>query len=273
MRLRDGKYELHYALGRGGYGITYRGTDVERYAPIAIKEFFPSGRASRFSGGAEVFFQPRHNNLHQRSVNRFMREAKILSELNHSGIVRVRDYFEDNGTAYIVMDLVDGRTLDEILGSPPNRTPLAEPEVSRIVEQIVSALSAVHAANVFHLDLKPENIFLNSDNNVVLVDFGAARHGDTLTTTQQFTLAYAPIEVITRRTVGAGSDLFSLGMVAHELLTGTLPPSAIERDENGPDVWIPSNRIGERWKRLLTEALQMQRNQRPPNVVSWWERT
>jgi F-box protein 11 len=260
--LRSGAYRLDFALGRGGFGITYRAVHVALEQLVAIKEFYPQDYAMR--AGASESLRPLASleQTYRRSLERFVIEGRILASLSHPNVVRVQDLFEDRGTAYLVMELVPGQTLREELDAQPDKRMSVE-RVWAVLEQAVAALEVVHQAGVLHLDLKPDNILVTPEKRVVLIDFGAARRGLGGKSTRVFTMEYAAPEVLTGEDVGPESDIFELGMVIHELLMGQRPPPALSRLIQ--DTWEPQG-LREPWDRILAAALQLQRSNRPTNV-------
>jgi len=263
--LRDGSYRVDYALGRGGFGITYRAIDLGLEMLVAIKEFYPQEQAIRNStnGGFSVAVPQRE--AYGRALERFKREGRILARLNHNNVVRVLSLFEERDTAYLVMELIAGKTLrDELDAQSQKKMP--QNRVEQVMAQLVSALEAVHQKEIYHLDLKPDNVLLMPDGKVVLVDFGAARQSLGSHSTRAYTIGYAAPEVIAGSVVGVQSDIFSLGMMLHEMLTGELPPPALSRLIK--DNWKPQG-LEERWQSLVTAALPIDPEQRPNNVRQW----
>lgn len=269
-RLRDDTYRIDYALGRGSFGITYRACHTSLGECFAIKEFYPSEFAHRDQRNQAVLVPEHAQDAFARSRYRFINEARILAQLNQPNVVRVYDMFEERDTAYMVMDLIDGQTLTRLLKSHPGRK-LPLPKVEVLVQQIVDALTALHESGVYHLDLKPENMILTPENRVVLIDFGAARQAQTLkqNETRLFTESYAPPEMMTGGEIGPETDLFELGMLIHQLITGKLPPSSMQRLA-AEIPWQPDSLIPP-WKQLLTSALQLRRDDRPASIQAWWQ--
>ncbi|MBC6480767.1 MAG: serine/threonine protein kinase [Hormoscilla sp. GM7CHS1pb] len=166
------------------------------------------------------------------------------------------------------MELIAGQTLGQVLDAQPGKV-LPPTRVAEIMEALVGALEVVHQAGVYHLDLKPDNILLTRTGRVVLVDFGAAKQETGMTRTQStraFTEAYAPPEMIARKSVGAESDIFELGMMLHEMIAGTLPEPALSR-MMGTN-WQPS--LAEPWQSLVEKALPLEKEERPSEVGEWW---
>jgi len=274
-QLRSGTYQLDYALGRGGFGVTYRGHHTLLEQLVAIKEFFPQSCAVRnpTTGGFTI---PRNQgDVFQRGKQRFLKEGKILARLKHPHVVGVTDLFEENDTAYLVMELVSGRSLRTELDSQPGRK-LSPERVKEIGGQLVEALAAVYREGIFQLDIKPDNVLLAPEGKSVLVDFGSAKQavGTILAgsggrpSTRTFTEGYAAPEVIGGGKVGVESDIFELGMMLHELLVGELPPNAMLRSLGQQD-WQPVG-LESPWRELLGAALAYKKEERPKDVGEWW---
>ena len=268
-RLKGDTYEIDYALGRGGFGITYRAHHTMLEQIVAIKEHYPQKLAHRPMNQATLSIPHNNKDIYQRWLNRFIREGRILARLNHPSLVRVQDLFEAGGTAYLVMEFLSGKTLRQELDAQPGKK-LAPQRVQEIVTSLVDALAVVHGASVYHLDIKPDNILLTPEGRVVLIDFGAAKQTTTTNKTQStlaFTANYAPLELQIRgNTIGPESDIFELGMMLHEMLTGTLPEPALGRMVGTK--W--SANLSEPWQSLVTAALHLSRDERPKNILQWW---
>jgi eukaryotic-like serine/threonine-protein kinase len=272
--LRGGEYRVDYALGQGGFGITYRALDLSLERPVAIKEFYPRKYAHRDASTGQLLVPESDTPAYQRWLGRFEREGRILARLAHPGIVKVFSLFKERNTAYLVMELLPGGSLREELKTQPGHG-LPEQRVMEVMNALVAALDAVHGEGVYHLDLKPDNVMVTSNGQVVLIDFGAARQESTALTSHRgqrsstlaFTPNYAPLELISGEPIGAESDLFELGMMLHELLTGTCPPAVLSRLSQ--NVWEPEN-LGTPWRDLLSQALHLRREHRPSQVKQWW---
>ena len=261
--LRAGDYEIDHALGQGGFGITYRARHVGLNRPVAIKEFYPQEYARR-DGAGKVRVPDEFRTLFQNAREYFLLEGQLLAHLDHGNVVKVHDCFRERETAYLVMELIDGRTLEQELEGLPGRR-LPPGRVGVITDQLVDALAAVHEAGVYHLDVKPANVLLEEDR-AILVDFGAARQEADLSRGRAFTREYAPLELMAGEEVGPESDLFELGMMLHEMLTGERPPDALRRVRAE---WAPVG-LPERWAAVLEPALRLVRADRPRSVRAWW---
>ncbi len=257
------KYEVLEVLGRGGFGVTYLAQDREG-ARHAIKEFLPSDFA--FRQQSKILVKPGCENEYARALRAFHHEAEVLRGIDHGNVVSATDFFAQFGTDYLVMDWLSDATLrDALAASPAGKLSLARAE--RIFEQLSSGLSTVHKEGVLHLDIKPENIMLCRNDRPVLVDFGAARRLSAVVKRGQLTLDYSAPEVILNMVPDARADLFSLGAVVFECITGQRPSSALSRLSNDAltVVGIPPP-----WVRLLETSLAMDPADRSSSLDSWW---
>ncbi len=227
--LASGEYRIGRPLGQGGFGITYQGIDTRLNRAVAVKEFFPEGC---WREGSTVVSAGRWNSdTYSNAKQKFLLEGQTLGQFNHPGIVKVFYYFEENNTAYMVMEYLQGKTLAEILKQ--RRGKLSEKETLIYVSQIGEALELLHSSQFLHRDIKPDNIMLADDGRIVLIDFGAARDFTSNCTTRYTTMltpGYAPLEQYGRALKhGAFTDIYALGSTLYHLLTGKAPVSAIER--------------------------------------------
>ena len=176
-------YRIDYPLGRGGFGITYRAFDTSLDRPVAVKEFYPQEHAMREGTNGKLVALVSRQDAYQRGLNRFLQEGYVLAKLDHPGVVRVHNAFQERGTAYLVMELVSGRTLRSEIDEQPGKKLKVE-RVKQVMSKLVDALSVVHQQNIYHLDIAPDNIMVTPEGRVVLIDFGASRQG--LGTTLKF---------------------------------------------------------------------------------------
>ena len=197
--LQGGKYRIERVLGQGGFGITYVGYNTEFEETVAIKEFYLSGINDREGDSTAVSVSNGQNlELFEEQKEKFKKEARRMRQFNNPHIVRVHDLFEENGTAYYVMDYIDGENLAERLKRTAR--PMTESEVRLILPQILDSLKSVHDTGIWHLDLKPSNIMLEKGGNIKLIDFGASKQlntqkgGATTGTRISYTPGYAPRE-------------------------------------------------------------------------------
>lgn len=228
------RYGLQGLLGQGGFGITYLAADRSLGSLVAIKEFFPRSAAIRASATDGPTVRPLDPALFQSGLTRFVQEARLLAELRtNPRIVSIYDVFQANGTAYIVMEYLRGRTLADIQAEhPDHRIPFSQLRVA--MTEVLLALEALHGRGLLHQDLTPDNIFLSEAQHVRLIDFGAVRsfaadaNGDGPSLGKH---GYAGIEQYRADATGIGpwSDLYSLGATLYRLVTGVRPPKATDR--------------------------------------------
>ena len=232
----NGKYLVGRVLGEGGFGITYIGWDLNLEIKIAIKEYYPSGFVTREStalgSGTVAPFAGDKGVFYEQGLERFIREAKSLAKFyNLSGIVSVKDFFRENGTAYIVMEFVDGVTLKQHLQQCGGRI---EPKtVCSIMKPLIKSLNTVHKEGIIHRDISPDNIMVTAAGDIKLIDFGAARNfsgNENRSLSVLLKPGYAPEEQYrTKGNQGPWTDVYSLCATIYKVLTGDTPPEALER--------------------------------------------
>lgn len=270
-------YDIEGVLGAGSFGITYRGRERDINRTVAIKEYLPVGVAMRARDGATV--QPVGDaqiRLFKRGLDRFRKEAETLVGFRHPNIVSVLHFFRTNGTAYMVMDYLEGESLAariERLGC------LAEAEVVGLLGPLLDGLGEIHEAGFLHRDIKPQNIYINADGTPVILDFGSAREALGLAAgglTTIVTPGFAPHEQYYRAgKQGPWTDIYALGGVLYAALTGAPPPEAPARVVE--DRMVPAvEAAGERCARPLLAAIDWALAVRPenrPQTVAEWRRT
>ena len=225
-----GRYEIVSVLGQGGFGITYRARDVQLGREVAIKEYLPSALAIRQDGATVL---PRTTKMADDfgwGRERFVTEGRTLASLHRvPAIVQVFDYLETNGTAYIVMELLSGQTLEDRIIKDGK---LSAEEVDRILWPLLDGLEQVHNAGFLHRDIKPANILLDAAGNPTLIDFGASRAamaGRSVALTAIFTPGYAAAEQMTSAKQGPWTDIYGLSATLYHAIAGHVPPSAFDR--------------------------------------------
>jgi serine/threonine protein kinase len=225
-----GRYEVVSILGQGGFGITYRARDGQLGREVAIKEYLPSALAVR-QGDTTV--RPRSTRMSDDFTwgrDRFVSEGQTLATLHRApAIVRVFDFLEAHGTAYIVMELLSGETLE---GRLKRDRILGPADVDKILWPLLDGLEQVHAAGFLHRDINPGNILLDVQCRPTLIDFGASRAamaGRTTTMTAIFTPGYAAAEQMTSAKQGPWTDIYGLSATLYHAITGRPPPGAFDR--------------------------------------------
>ena len=238
--LQGGRYRIVRMLGSGGFGITYLGTQTGLERNIVIKEFFMTDYCLR-DEYSNLLTVPTVSNVEfvERFKDKFLKEARHIAQLKHPNIVNIIDVFEENGTAYYVMDFIEGGSLVEKVQREGS---LPENVAKRYILQIADALNYIHQRYMNHLDVKPGNIMLSRNDNAILIDFGLSKQYDSQTGHQTSTTpvgishGYAPMEQYKEGGVSEFSpetDIYSLGATLYYLLTGARPPVSQEINEDG----------------------------------------
>ena len=278
------EYRIEGVLGAGGFGITYRATDTKLHKVVAIKEYIPTDFATRTQDSTVVPHSSADAANYEWGLKRFLDEARALARFNHTNINKVHRVFEANGTAYLVLEYVEGRTLSEVLREEGR---LPAPVLERLLADVLSGLEDVHAAGYVHRDIKPANLMLRPDGRAVVLDFGAARQAvgqRSKSVTSILTPGYAPIEQydtkVKEKDVGPWSDLYALGMVAYRCISGVpdgeLPeavPRALKQHKGEEDLASAAT-VGKRKydAKLLAAidwAIEVHGKDRPQSVAAW----
>ena len=268
--LQGGKYKIVRFIKSGGFGCTYEAWNTVFEERVAIKEFFPKDFCNREDATLHVTVGTHSKKpLVDKLRNKFIDEAKAIRKLSHSGIVKVSDVFEENGTAYYVMDYIDGCSLDDLV---KHEGALSEQAALGYIRQVCSALDYVHSQNRLHLDIKPGNIMVDRSGHAILIDFGTSKqydeeNGENTSTLLGMTPGYAPLEQYKKGGVtkfSPATDVYSLGATLYKLLTGQIPPEADDIYEDGiPD--LPSS-LSSSVRNAVQQAMSPRRKDRPQSV-------
>ena len=268
-----GRFEIVSVLGQGGFGITYRARDTQLDRDVAIKEYLPSSLAIRHEGSTVL---PRSTQVVEDFVwgrARFLDEAKVMARLGSApAIVRVHEFLEANGTAYVVMPLLEGETLEARL---KRETRLHQPAIERILYPLLDGLEQVHAAGFLHRDIKPANIILDATGAPTLIDFGASRaamQGRTQAITAVFTPGFAPLEQFVSGKQGPWTDIYALAATLYTCINGKPPLNAMERMIGEP--MVAATEIGRRkyapsLLAAIDAGLEVKAEDRPQTIDEW----
>lgn len=225
------EYVIEKTLGVGGFGVTYLARDTRLSTNVAIKEYLPSAYAGRSADGNIVAKNnPQAQKLYQWGLQQFLKEAQALAQFKHNNIVRVLRFMESNGTAYMVMEYEPGQSLGDRLAAGDGT--LDETSLLQIFIPILNGLQAMHEAGLLHLDIKPDNIYLCTNNRPMLIDFGSASQIAQQNASGQVALtpAYAAIEHYPDKGKrGPWTDIYSLGASMYRCISGKAPIGALER--------------------------------------------
>ena len=281
---RLGEYRIEKVLGVGGFGITYYAWDESLAKPVALKEYLPNEFALR---RADAIVTPKSTasaDTYQWGLDSFLKEGQALAAFQHRHLNQVHRYFEANGTAYLVLEYIEGETLAARL---KREGQLPEAAVRRLLTELLDGLAEVHSRGYVHRDVKPGNIMLRTlDGGAVLLDFGAARQAIGVRSrniTVILTPGYAPIEQYTARAenVGPWSDLYTLGIVAYRAISGATEEQLVDavtrvqlkhkgRTEQDlpPAAVVGKGRYAAALLQAVDWAIQPEESERPQNAAA-----
>lgn len=271
-----GKYLLGKVLGEGGFGVTYLGWDLNLEMKVAIKEYFPTGLATRDTTNTTMtqlqILPGNAKTYYDKGLAKYTEEAKLLSRFaKEDGIVSIKDYIYENGTAYIVMEYIDGESLKSEMERMSH--PYSEELVIKRIMPILNVLEHVHAVGIMHRDISPDNIMIEKGGKVRLIDFGAARVAtgdDNKSLTIMLKHGYAPEEQYrTKGQQGPWTDVYSICATMYRMLTGEVPEDAMDRlyqDKLKLISQFPTNCSPE-LNRILMKGLSVRANQRYQSIA------
>jgi len=273
-------YEIKEILGQGGFGITYLAQDTNLDEEVAIKEFLPIELAMRESDFSIHPLSESHKDNYEWGLDRFIKEARTLTKFKHPSIVRVRSVFEENNTAYMVMEYERGQSLQEML---TRQKTMDEAELIKIIIPLLGALEIVHQTNFIHRDIKPANIFIREDGSPLLLDFGSARQAlgeETKTLTSLVSPGYAPFEQYYSKSDEQGpfTDIYGLGATLYRAVTGLSPMDAVDRSKSilqtSKDTIVTATEISKdkysaRFLAAIDHAMRFKPEERPQTVADW----
>ena len=271
--LQGGKYKIIRYISSGGFGATYEASHVIFRKNVAIKEFFVKDYCNRDATTNNVVIATQSKcALVEKLRRKFLDEAVALFELRHNNIVRVTDVFEENGTAYYVMDYIDGSSLSAIIAS---RGALGESEAVGYIRQVADALDYVHSHNRLHLDIKPGNIMIDNAGNAVLIDFGVSKQydeesGENTSTLIGVTPGYAPLEQVGNNVIDffPATDIYALGATLYKTLTGVTPVAANLRACGDSLPPLPAT-VSDATRTAVEAAMRLNRHERLQSIAEF----
>lgn len=274
-RLRQ-RYVVRRVLGEGGFGITYQGYDEVLATEVAIKEYYPEGLVHRdvnSRGGSNVYmYEGIDRAIYEKGMRNFLTEARILAGFEQmDGIVSVRDFFEENQTAYIIMEYLDGMSVKQYVR---NYGPIPHAEVVQKMRRILVALDGLHQHHMIHRDVSSDNIMMMPDGELKLIDFGAARRlqaaDQTQTMTVMFKRGYAAEEQYRARgKQGPWTDVYGLCATMYFMMSGKRPDESVERavqDRVEPLVHCKAQDIPEQISRVIEAGMSVRAENRTQGI-------
>jgi len=277
-------YRIERVLGVGGFAITYLGRDIEIGKLVAIKEYLPNEFAVRAEGTTVLPKSGGDLDDYTWGLERFLDEARTLATFDHPHLNKVFRFFKANGTAYMVLEYIEGETLSERLrrdGSMPAH------ELAALLDDLLAGLAVVHRNGFVHRDIKPGNIMLRPEGGAVLLDFGAARAAlgqRSKSITAILTPGYAPVEQYDQHAddVGPWTDIYALGMVAYRCIRGCRDAELLDavgrarlqrkgefHKDLPPAVEVGQGRYEEGFLAAVDWAIQVNEEDRPTSVAAW----
>ena len=276
------KYQIKKVLGQGGFGITYLAYDQTLQQNVAIKEYFPVKIVRRLgntlrkgqgeyelSATAMVYPQNGQEEKYLNGMQNFLEEAQVLfGKFDVEGLAAVKDYFEENGTAYIVMEYLSGPTLQEY--EKEHKGKISEKQAEILLEPVINALAYIHSIGIVHCDISPDNLIFNKEGQLKLIDFGAAKNKKKEKEEQYCKGGYtAPEQYLEKEFVGQWSDVYSLCAVWYEMLTGIKVPPAVERlQKDRLKNMTMASEVSEQTNNILKKGLSLEIQKRYFSVLN-----
>ncbi len=274
----NGKYLVGKMLGRGGFGVTYLGLELNLLVKVAIKEYFPIGVGIRspYTGMVQPVSSLSDPEDFRNGLNEFLKEARTLALFNSPYFVHVREFFNENGTAYIVMDYVEGIGLDQEISKYGK---MHWQRVLSLMKPLMLELDKMHRLELIHRDIKPGNIRLTRDpgsggERLILLDFGSARHfiseNVTKTYTAMVTAGFSPFEQYSEKSrQGPYTDVYAVCATMYSAITGTVPPAAPDRISGEAELQPLSSfglDVPEKVEKAIAHGLAIRRADRPGSM-------
>ncbi|POZ51607.1 serine/threonine protein kinase [Methylovulum psychrotolerans] len=265
------KFLIGRVLGKGGFGITYLAWDLVLQTAVAIKEYMPSTLVGRENKRlAIVAHSPEDQTEFEYGLKQFLQEARTLAQFSHANVVRVREFFPANNTAYLVMDYYRGVSLQQFLQQKNQK--LTEEEALKIMLPVLNGLGQVHKKGFLHRDIKPDNIYLVDKEHPVLLDFGAARSAfsqKSLSLSVILTPGFAPFEqYLSRSHFTPSTDIYSVAATIYYMVSGVKPHEATARLQNDPmkhlEVLEPG--LSPQFTKSIMLALEVYPEKRPQTI-------
>ena len=269
----NNRYTVGTVIGAGGFGITYKAWDSTLESTVAIKEYYPQGVVSRVETTIVSVYDTQSESF-QHGKSRFLKEARNLARFNNNPrTASIQDFFEENQTAYIVMEYLDGCNLKKYMEEHSEALPYDT--VLNMADNICDVLSDVHSIGLIHRDISPDNIFMCKDGTFKLIDFGAVKQSvadDNLSATVILKHGYAPIEQYSKSgNVGPWTDIYALSATIYKLLSRKTPQESVDRltDDNLVPIKTLNNDVSMSFNNAIMRGMAIQPKDRYQNIRSF----
>ncbi|MBE6759615.1 MAG: serine/threonine protein kinase [Ruminococcaceae bacterium] len=265
MTLKDNRYKILKVVGAGGFGVVYKAFDSKLNIDVAIKELYPSSLVNRVPGEKKMIIYGKDNaRQYAYLLDRFILEARSMAKFNSvKNIVNIFDCFQENNTAYIVMEFIKGKTLEQYVIDSGGK--LSVERATELMNNILDGLAAIHAKGIIHRDIKPKNIFITEDGELKIIDFGAARFSSTeeqvvTRYSKVLTPGFAPPEQYRKDSKqGPYTDIYAASAVYYYMVTGVIPEISVDRvvnDDIRPLSEVAEN-VPECVERAISRSLEL----------------
>ena len=277
--LYKGTYVINKVLSKGGFGITYLANRTEDNCNVVIKEYYKREWHIRDFHSSQITINSESSDIEGKFRKKFKKEAETIKRLKHPNIVKVFDFFEENGTLYYSMEYIDGVSISEYVKTNGK---FNEEQGLELIRAIANTLSYIHANNELHLDITPRNIMLKKNNQIVLIDFGVSKHysedGKKSTTTPvAHSDGYAPKEQYLSDGIikfSPATDVYALAATFYFMLTGTTPPNANDRQhflEEGQEILQIPKTLSNKVRSAIEMGMAVTRKDRLQNTQEFIE--
>jgi eukaryotic-like serine/threonine-protein kinase len=233
-------YRIVRQIAEGGFSLVYLAVDSLNQQ-VAIKEYLPSTLATRAKGQLAPQVLPDKLSMYRLGLKSFFEEGRSLAQVSHPAVVSVLNFFRENETVYLVMNYLQGATLQDYIMAArqiKNGKAFSESTIRSVFDELLQGLRVVHQNKMLHLDIKPANLFITDDDSAVMIDFGATRevlHKDSNFAQPMYTPGFAAPEMYRRETqLGPWTDIYAIGGCMYSMMTGYPPPEMIKRREEDP---------------------------------------
>ena len=263
------EYLIEGVIGGGGFSIVYRCFDTNTSESVVVKEYFPNQLAVRGDSDEIQPIDDRRVKASQIGLQQFFGEAYALSQIQHPNVTNITSVFRANNTVYMVSKFESGKDLRWFIQKSQGE--LDQDFVQKAIPPIMSGINILHKRKLLHLDIKPANIFLRTNGQPLLLDFGASKamnKDERFTSFQTLTPGFAPPEQHHEEELGPGSDIYALGATIYACITGHAPPTSIKREEKHRELKLKGaeKRITQSVIDSVNWALELEIPKRPQNI-------